>query len=187
MSQTQMDWLKAGLSNANTAKFKIVVSAVPFTNAAALQLPPQDSWTSFASQRKELMDHITLNTIRGVLFISGDFQFGSVSYAEPVPSNPDFQKARLQWGNWNTTEIAAGPSGTRINPYMVFNSRLAFATRQFPVIIDTWTYTRVQLEPVTGQVFVQFVDDLGNVIDDRTLELGLPGCDVAGAWPCRAA
>lgn len=187
MSQAQLDWLKAGLLNTvNPCKFKIVVTAVPFSNAAALSLPPQDSWSSFPVQRKDLLDTITNNTIRGVLFISGDYQFGAVSYVEPVPANADYQKMRLPWGTYNTTEISAGPSGTRINPYMVFNSRLAFASRQFPAVIDTWTYTRIQLEPVTGQVFIQFVDDLGNIIDDRTLELGLPACGAENSWPCKS-
>lgn len=186
ISKQDMDWLKEGLTN-STAKFKIIVSGSPFSNAAALQLPLFDIWTAFTKQREELRDHIVKGTgIRGTFFVSGDFQFGALASIEPVPPNTERPKYRLKWGGHNITEVAVGPSGTRINPYTVYNARLALASRQFPTIVDTWTYTRFSLEPNLGELNVQFIDDLGNIIDEKTVMMFLPHCENDGlpCYPC---
>ena len=65
----QLEWLKAGLK-ASTAKVKVIASGSEWQMNSH-----QDSWTSFARERAEILDHIRDEEITGVLLISGDRHF----------------------------------------------------------------------------------------------------------------
>ena len=55
--------------SASTAKFKFIVSSVPWHN---LGVTGNDSWKGFKTERSEIFNYIADNKIRGVLLFSGD-------------------------------------------------------------------------------------------------------------------
>lgn len=66
LGPTQKAWLKDELE-ASTATFKFVVSSIPL-------LPPSrpDSWSGYATERRELLDFIRRERIRNVVVLSAD-------------------------------------------------------------------------------------------------------------------
>ena len=66
-------------------------------------------------------------------------------------------------------EVLAGPAGSNINPLVT--TGLLEANEQFPIILETWTYVAVELNPVTGQVKLEFVDGEGLLVAEYELEL----------------
>ena len=69
LGERQLAWLKKGLAESR-AKFKIVGSGSEWQT-----LTQPDCWSSFARERQEIFDHITNNTIEGVVLLSGDRHF----------------------------------------------------------------------------------------------------------------
>jgi phosphodiesterase/alkaline phosphatase D-like protein len=68
LGATQKANLKAWLS-ASTAKFKFLVSSVPWNNYGTTG---SDSWRGFTTERNELFRYIRDNAIGGVVLVSGD-------------------------------------------------------------------------------------------------------------------
>lgn len=68
LGSTQKADLKAWLS-ASTARFKFLVSSVPWNNYGTTG---SDSWRGFTTERAELFRYIRDNGIRGVVLVSGD-------------------------------------------------------------------------------------------------------------------
>ncbi|MBZ4417652.1 alkaline phosphatase D family protein [Myxococcus sp. RHSTA-1-4] len=66
--------LKAWLS-ASTAKFKFLVSSVPWNDFAVTN---SDAWEGFKAERAEIFNHIKNNNIRGVVLLSGDQHWSGV-------------------------------------------------------------------------------------------------------------
>jgi len=65
----QLAWLKAGLTESK-AKYKIIASGSEW------QMKTQaDGWASFARERQEIFDHITMSGMENVVLISGDRHF----------------------------------------------------------------------------------------------------------------
>jgi len=175
------------------AKFKLIMSGNSFADLTSLLVFPTGSWKLFyKNQREELLDHIVNKTIRGVVFISGDLQFGTISTVEPVPSRKSGDPI-IEWGRYNISEIAVGPSGTRIRPEVIFNSRTGLSSSgQFRSLIDTWSFTRsrcivyyrkrslltyfagFEANPVDGTLTMEFINDIGTIVANRTLEMYLP-------------
>jgi ABC-type multidrug transport system ATPase subunit len=157
VSVQQMDWLKNSL-RASTSKFKIIMSSISFTDTSPLLIRVANSWIAAPeaqAQREELIDWIVNNRIEGVLFVSGGSQFGMVAHAE---STPDPKKAP-EWSRWNITESLVGPAGTFINPQVRFNSRIAFASKQFLSIVDTFNTVVYNFDPGKGWVDIKYLDD----------------------------
>jgi alkaline phosphatase D len=67
----QKEWLKANLL-ASTARWKFVISSVPFNSTLKLR----DSWASFTTERAELLNFIRQNGVQGVIVLSGDLHSG---------------------------------------------------------------------------------------------------------------
>ena len=68
LGATQLQWLKDQLL-ASTAKFKFIVSSVPWSYIWA---PRTDSWRGFPEERDNLFDFIAQNNIKNVTLFSGD-------------------------------------------------------------------------------------------------------------------
>lgn len=157
ISQKQMNWLKTSLL-ASRAKFKIIMSSISITDTTPLLIYVANSWISAPeaeAQREELINWIIDSRIEGTLFISGGSQFGMFAHAE---STPDPKNAPV-WSRWNITESLVGPAGTFVNPQVRFNSRIAFASKQFLSIVDTYNTAIYNFDPGRGYVDVKYLDD----------------------------
>ena len=160
MSQSQLDWLKTGLSQSE-ARFKIVVNSVPITDFDNWfgEVEADDRWQGYPEEREELLSHIEQNEIKGVFWVSGDFhytQLGRLALEEDALGG-------RQW------EVLAGPAGSNINPLVT--TGLLEANEQFPIVLETWTYVSIELNPVTGETHLEFVDGEGLVVAEYELEL----------------
>jgi len=157
LSVEQMDWLKQGLL-LSRARFKLILNSVPITDENALfgPLNSSDRWDGYPEQRRELIDHIVDNEIEGILFLSGDHHMGMLSHVEPV-NTPGHDL-------W---EVLVGPSGSTVNPIVLFRD----PDDQYEIFIETWNYTRFTANPETGNMRIQWIDDKGEVLDERDLSL----------------
>ena len=157
ISRSQMDWLKSGLSNSR-AKFKLILSSIPFTDTSSLLIFLQNAWstlTQAVAQRTEIVQHIVNNHIENVHFVSGGPQFGLVAHVESTPD----AKNPPPWSAWNITESIVGPVGTYINPQVRFNPRIALASKQFQAIVDTQNTVVYNFDPGTLTVDVKYYDE----------------------------
>ena len=66
LGEVQKAWLLAGLA-ASTATFKLVFTSVPLDYGTG-----NDDWSSFATERGEILDAVATAQISGLVFISGD-------------------------------------------------------------------------------------------------------------------
>lgn len=69
-------------------------------------------------------------------------------------------------------EIVAGPGGTHRNILRSYLPLLSLGPgqSQYPIMLDTWSYTRFELDPLLLTLKVDFVDDVGVTIASRTLD-----------------
>jgi alkaline phosphatase D len=155
ISDEQMEWLQDGLLNSE-AHFKVVFSSVPITNMPGLwDLSPADRWEGYASQRSELLDFITGNSLDDVYFLGGDFHIGFVARVEPEgPAN-------------SIWEIAVGPGANGPNPlaFLLNEPQFDFSTNGF----GTEFVTVLEFDPVSSSVHVLFTDVDGEVLYDEEL------------------
>lgn len=106
LGQAQLDWLKNALKN-STAKWKFILSSVPFTSLLVL---PYDRWDGYEAERYDLLRFIDDNRITGVVLLSADIHANF--------HNPDvtrFQRDRLgaQYSPcFAVPEFVAGPIAT---------------------------------------------------------------------------
>lgn len=145
LSREQLDWLKAGLKS-STAKFKVIMNSVPVTDFG-FSVFTGDGWVSYPQQRTEILSWIELETITGVLWISGDHHFASVGAVS------------FNGRGANALEVLAGPGGQSANV-----AYLGLRPPRWPFATGTNNYTTFELNPATGKVRVTFLD--GN---DRSL------------------
>ena len=155
LSQEQLDWLKAGLS-ASTARFKIILNSVPITDYydAIVDIAEEDRWSGFPEQREEILRHTV--DIPGVLWVSGDLHWGSISHVDPLGGI-----AAEQY------EVLAGPGGSFLN----IAADLVVNRDQYPVLFAAWNHTRFVCDPGTGEVEVSFIGDEGEVLHQLVLVL----------------
>ena len=159
ISPEQMDWLKAELS-ASTARFKIILNSVPITDCRDIffGVEAEDRWEGYPDQRSEILGHIADEEITGVLWIAGDVHLAAVCNVDiPGEGGP----AADQW------EVIAGPSGSFLN----IVADLVEPTEQYPVLFAVWNHTRFTCDPGLGTIHVEFIDDAGEVIAEKLLEL----------------
>jgi alkaline phosphatase D len=86
ISEVQMKALLSWLSD-GSGKVKLVVSSVPVF--PDLSSDSDDKWSAFPEQRTQVLEHIRVNKIRKVVFVSGDLHCSFVSHLR-VDSDPDF-------------------------------------------------------------------------------------------------
>ena len=153
LSPDQMAWLRAGLL-ASEATFKIILHGVAFTDMPWQYPAAGDRWEGYDAQRAQLID--TLEEVDGVLFISGDFHFGSVQTIEPPGNLLDY-----------IPEVLVGPAAQFGNPGMLL---LSF-NDQFPYLTLTNNYTRFTADPMADppEVTVEFVAGDGDVFHTHSL------------------
>jgi alkaline phosphatase D len=157
LSAEQLAWIKTGLSESE-ARFKIIMNSVPITDYAAIfgNALKADRWQGYPGQRGELLDHIVGGEISGVLWITGDFHFGTASRVDP--------SGGVAFDQW---EVMVGPGGSTLN----IGAMLVEPSEQFPVIFAEWSSNLIHLDPGTGQVVVEWVGDDGAVIERMDLQL----------------
>ncbi len=158
ISPEQMDWVKAEVA-ASTARFKLILTSVPisdFSDMLGTSLE-DDRWQGYPTQRTEILT--ALGSVPGVLWIGGDFHLAAVVEVDrPGSGGP----AEGQW------EVLVGPSGSPLN---VLAELYEDTTGQFPILFAAWNYTRLRLDPGTGEVLVTFVGDDGGTLAEITLAL----------------
>lgn len=160
MSASQLLWLKESLLSSQ-ARFKVIVNSVPITDFSYWfgEVAAEDRWQGYPDQRNELLSHIEDNAVEGVLWVSGDFHY-------PQLGRLAFEEEDLGGRYY---EILAGPAGSNINPLVT--TGLLESNDQFPIVLETWTFVAVTLDPSTGQARIEFVDRDGSIIASQVLEL----------------
>lgn len=156
ISRAQMDWLKAGLS-ASTARWKIILNSVPITHMPDYFQQVRDRWDKYPVQRSELLEHIaSLGPDARVLFVAGDYHFGTVTHVDRA-GGPHIARR----------EVLMGPAGN--NP----NSQWQRAATEDAAMFEWATGTKntavFTLDPDSDAIHVQWVDGDGNVLGARDL------------------
>jgi hypothetical protein len=157
ISEEQMAWLKAGLSE-STARFKFIANSVPITDYHPMLLDAlaDDRWQGYPEQRTELLSFIEDENIGGVLWITGDFHFGTISKIGAL--------GELGEDRW---EVMVGPSGSTLNPL----AEIYDNPEQFPVMFAAWNSTVLELDPARGEVAIRYIGDDGAVLAEKTLTI----------------
>jgi len=158
ISAEQMAWIKDTLST-STARFKLILNSVPiidFTDWIG-GISADDRWQGNPTQREELLGYIEDEGIQGVLFLGGDMHFGSVCRVSRDGEVGD-----------SLYEVMAGPGGSVVNPMTLI---VPTWTDQFELVVSDLNTVLLNLDPATGEVGVTFIDDNGDVIDEKLLSL----------------
>ncbi len=72
LGPVQKEWLLKGLSNSE-ATFKMIVSPVPWSDLAKSEMEGRfDTWKGYKAERQEIFDHLTRESISGVMLMSAD-------------------------------------------------------------------------------------------------------------------
>jgi len=165
ISSEQMTWITKGLL-ASTATFKVIVSSTPITDLSSLSIPLNYvGWKSFPDQKSEVLNFIDNNNIAGVMWISGGIGFSILRTGRETTINESLTTTNEQ------LEVVVGPSGSKVNPNIQLTSLLGLAGSQFKAIVDTWTYTLFDADPVAGTVDISFIDDFGSTIQTFSLNV----------------
>jgi alkaline phosphatase D len=154
----QMNWLKQELS-ASTATFKIILNSVPiydFTGTVIGVIGADDRWQGYPAQRAEILAHIELDGITGVLWVAGDVHFGAIGKVDPSGG-----VAENQW------EVIAGPAGSFIN----LSAILIPENERTPVVVTEHNWVLFEADPAAGTISVQFIADDNQVVGEQTLQL----------------
>jgi phosphodiesterase/alkaline phosphatase D-like protein len=143
ISRRQMDWLKAGLRS-SPCVFKFIVNSVPIVDRAGAD---GDNWNGYASQRREILNHIDNNRLRGVVWLSGDVHFGGVCRVEAA-------------GPWaDIWEVVMGPAGSNRD------GRPPIRPAQWPVLVnDVHNFVLFHADPATRTLTVDFINGSGDRI-----------------------
>jgi len=168
MSRVQMDWLKQGLAS-STARFKLVAETLPISNiaeidAATYQALVFELWSTYADNRTEILQHIEDNKINGVVFLSGGLDYGlmrvNATKLNATSSNTQ-----------NAFEIVSGPSGSLINSNVRMSSTLSSAPSDYLLLLDSWTWTLIEGDPVSGDLTIKFINDRGQALRTQTVDV----------------
>jgi alkaline phosphatase D len=143
ISRAQLDWLTAGL-RASPCVFKLIVNSVPIVDRAG---GDSDNWNGYASQRREILNVIAMNNLRGVVWLSGDVHFGGICRVEAA-------------GPWNNIwEVIMGPAGADRD------TRPSVVASQWPVLVHgIHNYTLFHADPLTRTLTVEFINGAGERI-----------------------
>jgi len=157
LSEAQWEWIEDALKSSE-ARFKFILSGVPISNLSYFYASTSkyDKWVGYEDERDRLLNLIEENAIEGVAVISGDVHHGGICYASPAGEI-----------GGSVLEIIAGPAGSNLNP---FGSLYSESDQHLRWIYD-WTYTRFTANPGTGLVWIEFVNNEGQVVADIEVEL----------------
>jgi alkaline phosphatase D len=156
LSRAQMDWLKNGLA-ASPCTFKVILNSVPITNFPLLfDVVAIDRWEGYAAARREILSFIENERIGGVLWLSGDFHFGSAGRVSPAG----------EVGS-QAIEVLVGPAAQDPNPLWA----TLVDTAQFDFATGTNNTTVFDLDPSARTATVTFHDDEGTVLATRSYGL----------------
>jgi len=157
LSPEQMAWLKETLSSSQ-ARFKVILNSVPVTDLDLLfgTVERADRWMGYQADRDEILEYVDSEGIPGVVWVAGDLHYGALNYVgKPGEVGAD------------QFEVMAGPAGSRLNPL----PGLFEGDDQFPILLSTWNYVRLECDPVLGTVFVRFIGDDGAVLAEQELAI----------------
>ncbi|MEZ4234778.1 MAG: alkaline phosphatase D family protein [Myxococcota bacterium] len=158
VSPEQLDWATARIAE-SAARFVLVLVSVHITDHYALMLNVQaeDRWQGYPAQRGPLVEAAAGSR---VLFITGDMHYGAIQRVDPE-GGPGA----------DVWEIAAGPSGSRLFPIQEILDLQQVAPAQYDQVVQGWTWTRLELDPVEGEILVQLLDDGDAVVAERRIAL----------------
>lgn len=168
MSRTQMDWLKSGLST-STARFKLIAETLPISNiaevdATTFQALLPELWATYKDNRTELLEFIESNKIKGVAFLSGGLDYGlfhvNITKLNSTSSNTN-----------NAFELVCGPSGSLINPNVRMSSTLSQAPADYLQLLDSWTFTLIEGDPISGDLKISFINDRGQALRTQDVDV----------------
>jgi alkaline phosphatase D len=152
LSRAQMDWLKGGLA-ASPCTFKVILNSVPITNFPSLfDVVANDRWEGYWSARNEILSFIDNERIGGVLWLSGDFHFGSIG-----------RVSRSGFGS-QAVEVLVGPGAQDPNP--IWGTLVDDA--QFDFTTGTNNYAVFDLDPASHTAVVTFHDRNGAVLTTKS-------------------
>jgi alkaline phosphatase D len=151
--KAQMDWLKNALLYSK-ATFKIIVNGSQILNSVS----PYDKLRDFPAEYDALMDFLTLHSINGVLFFSGDRHHSEIIKTERTNRYPlyDITVSPLTSG----THAFGGPE--RNNPYRVLG------------LDQQQNYGRVSVTGSRGHrlLSIEFMGVKGNVLKQWSITEG---------------
>ena len=159
VSAEQLTWATQTLRD-STATFKLVLCSVHLTDHQLLLgvIEAQDRWQGYPEQRQALVAAIA--EVPGVLVLTGDMHFGATQRLSP-PGDP----GDSVW------EIAVGPAGSGLLPIDGIAAMMDEVPEQYDVLLAAWTYCAFEADPLTMQIQVQFIDDTGELLAERVLDL----------------
>jgi alkaline phosphatase D len=162
VSEEQLAWALDTLRD-SSATFKLLLSSVHLTDHLALfdVLQQEDRWQGYPEQRLPLVQACA--EVPGVLVITGDMHYGGVQRLDPAGG-----PAADVW------EIAAGPSGSSLFPVGAVADLLAEIPEQYEDLIEDWTTCLFDADPGTGTLTLRFVNDAGERVVERVLQVGQP-------------
>ncbi len=143
LSRAQMNWLKSGVAD-SPCVFKFIVNSVPIVDRPGADT---DNWNGYASQRREILNHIANNRLRGVVWLSGDVHFGAVCKVAAS-------------GAWSDIwEVIMGPAGANRDGRPPVNAS------QFPVLVyGVHNYALLRADPRSRGLTVDFINAAGDRI-----------------------
>jgi alkaline phosphatase D len=96
----QYDWLTNGLRD-STAKWKFILTPVVFNPT----VPKPETWGSYLTERKKIIDFVHENNIGGVIMLSGDLHAGGIDDG----TNTNFPEMLVPAVNTKGCLTAQGP------------------------------------------------------------------------------
>lgn len=159
LSRAQMDWLKKGLRD-SPCVFKVIANTVPITDMPANYPSDKDRWEGYEQQRHEILSHIAGPPgVPGVLWLSGDFHFGSVAMVDPPGG-----KFADQW------EIFMGQGANMPNPAWPALEGVP----QFTFVTGENNYVKFVCDPIAQPptITATFIDGDGAELYQQVFQLG---------------
>lgn len=153
LSNEQRDWLVDGLL-ASPCTFKIVANTVSIAKWPPLYLGGDDRWQGYAKQREHILSRT--KDVPGMLWVAGDFHFGSVNRIDP-PGEPFH----------DLSEVLVGPVA-HLNPALSI-VELTGDKRQFLWLSGERNYGRFICDPGAGTLTVEHVGPGGTVLNRHVL------------------
>ena len=155
-SDEQIETMTAAI-RASTATFKIVMCSVHLTDHTAIMgsVEAEDRWQGYEAQREALVR--ACEETPGAFVVTGDMHFSAVQLV-----------GRTGEPGEQIVEIAAGPAGSRVVPMQEIVNLAVEPTDQYVWLGEVHTTSILTLDPGTGEVVAEFLDDSGAVVNTHT-------------------
>jgi len=156
MTDQQLNWFKTELKESN-ASFKIIIHSLPISNLAKLSFALEEelafvSWAYYVNQREEVLQYINNEEISGVVWISGGLELSLLIGNLSLISNETAV-------NSTQFEVVVGPVGSQINAVVKLSSLQL--SGPYKMIGPSWTYTEIELDPISMEMNITLIDDVG--------------------------